>query len=90
MAGAFISSIGLSLSGWHHAAESAFGIGVFFWVTVGTLILGRLFTGAPLPGALKPSLAILVSRQRQAGSPGSSSQAAIWTPSSMSFSASCS
>lgn len=70
VAGAFISSIGLSLSGWHHAAESAFGIGVFFWLTVGTLIFGRLFTGAPLPDTLKPSLAVLVSPLVQNASAG--------------------
>jgi tellurite resistance protein TehA-like permease len=34
---------------------------VFFWLTIGTLIFGRLFTGWPLPDALKPSLSVLVS-----------------------------
>ena len=67
VAGAFIASIGLSLSGWHHAAQSAFGIGVFFWLTIGTLIFGRLFTGAPLPDALKPTLSVLVSPPATAG-----------------------
>jgi tellurite resistance protein len=61
VAGAFIASIGLSLSGWPHAAQTAFGVGVFFWLTIGTLIFGRLFTGWPLPDALKPSLSVLVS-----------------------------
>ena len=61
VAGAFIASIGLSASGWHHAAQSAFGIGVFFWLTIGTLIFNRLFIGDPLPEATKPSLSVLVS-----------------------------
>jgi len=67
VAGAFIASIGLSLSGWHEAAEAAFGIGVFFWLTIGTLIFGRLFTGAPLPDAIKPALSVLVSPPATAG-----------------------
>ncbi len=67
VAGAFIASIGLSLSGWHHAAQSAFGAGVFFWLTMGALIFGRLFTGAPLPDALKPTLSVLVSPPATAG-----------------------
>jgi tellurite resistance protein len=66
-AGGFICSIGLSFSGWHQAAESAFGIGVFFWLIIGTLIFSRLFTGAPLPDAVKPSLAVLVSPPATAG-----------------------
>jgi tellurite resistance protein len=67
VAGAFIASIGLSLSGWQHAAQSAFGIGAFFWLTIGTMIFGRLFTGAPLPDALKPTLSVLVSPPATAG-----------------------
>jgi tellurite resistance protein len=66
VAGAFIASIGLSFSGWHHASESAFGIGVFFWLIIGALIFGRLF-GAPLPDALKPTLSVLVSAPATAG-----------------------
>jgi tellurite resistance protein len=61
VAGGFIASIGLSVSGWHQAAQSAFGVGVFFWLTIGTLIVNRLFTGQPLPDATKPSMAVLVS-----------------------------
>ncbi len=67
VAGAFIASIGLTLSGWHQAGEAAFGIGVFFWLTIGTLIFTRLFTGTPLPDALKPSLAVLVAPPATAG-----------------------
>lgn len=66
VAGAFIASIGLSLSGWHHAAQGAFGIGVFFWLTIGTLIVSRLFSG-PLPDALKTTLSVLVSPPATAG-----------------------
>ncbi|MFF4227520.1 TDT family transporter [Streptomyces sp. NPDC001820] len=67
VAGAFISSIGLSSSGWHQAAESAFGVGLLFWLIIGTLIFGRLFTGAPLPPILKPAMSVLVSPPATAG-----------------------
>jgi tellurite resistance protein len=67
VAGAFIASIGLSFSGWHHAAQSAFGVGVFFWLVIGTLIFGRLFTGTPLPAPIRPALSVLVSPPAVAG-----------------------
>jgi tellurite resistance protein len=66
-AGGFVCSLGLSLSGWHEAAESAFGVGLFFWLIIGTLIFSRLFTAEPLPDAAKPSLAVLVSPPATAG-----------------------
>ena len=66
-AGGFVCSIGLSLSGWHQASESAFGVGLFFWLVIGTLIFSRLFTFEPLPDAVKPSLAVLVSPPTTAG-----------------------
>jgi tellurite resistance protein len=66
-AGGFVSSIGLSLSDWHQAAKSAFGVGLFCWLIVGSLIFRRLCTGPPLPDALKPSLAVLASPPATAG-----------------------
>jgi tellurite resistance protein len=67
VAGAFIASIGLSACGWHQAARSAFGIGIFFWLVIGTLIFSRLFAGPPLPDLVKPSLSLLVSPPATAG-----------------------
>jgi tellurite resistance protein len=67
VAGAFIASIGFSVCGWHRAAMGAFGVGVFFWLTIGTLIFNRLFTGDPLPDETKPSLSVLVSPPATAG-----------------------
>lgn len=67
VAGAFISSVGLSTSGWHQAAEDAFGIGAFFWLVIGGLVFGRLFLGPPLPDPLKPLLSVLVSAPATAG-----------------------
>jgi tellurite resistance protein len=66
-AGGFVCSIGLSLSGWHEASESAFGVGLFFWLVIGTLIFSRLFTVEPPPDAVKPSLAVLLSPPATAG-----------------------
>lgn len=67
VAGPFIASIGLSFNGWHHAALGAFGIGLFFWLAIGTLIFNRLFTGASLPDRVKPTLAVLLSAPATAG-----------------------
>jgi tellurite resistance protein len=67
VAGAFISSVALSTSGWHEAAEAAFGIGAFFWLVIGAIVFGRLFIGPPLPDLLKPLLSVLVSAPATAG-----------------------
>ena len=67
VAGPFIASIGLSTCGWHQAARSALGIGVFFWFVIGSLIFSRLFAGPRLPEALRPSLSLLVSPPATAG-----------------------
>ncbi|GGF37428.1 TDT family transporter [Subtercola lobariae] len=60
VAGAFIASIGLSSVGAHEAAIAAFGVGVFFWLVVGTIVTGRLMTRSQLPDAVKPTLAVLL------------------------------
>ena len=49
------------------AARRPVGVGVFFWLVIGTLIFGRLFTGAPLPAPIRPSLSVLVSPPAVAG-----------------------
>jgi tellurite resistance protein len=67
VAGPFIASIGLSTCGWHQAARSALGIGVFFWFVIGSLIFSRLFAGPRLPETLRPSLSLLVSPPATAG-----------------------
>jgi tellurite resistance protein len=67
VAGPFVASIGLGLSGWRHAAEGAFGVGVFLWLIIGGLIFNRLFTGTPLPDSVKPSFSVLVSAPATGG-----------------------
>ncbi|WP_162237835.1 MULTISPECIES: TDT family transporter [unclassified Microbacterium] len=60
VAGSFIASIGFTSVAQHEAAIAAIGIGVFFWLVIGTIVMARLVTGAPLPPASRPALAILV------------------------------
>ncbi len=60
VAGAFIASIGLSSVNAHEAAVAAFGVGVFFWLVVGTIVTARLMTRAALPDAVKLTLAVLL------------------------------
>ncbi|CAN5583473.1 dicarboxylate transporter/tellurite-resistance protein TehA [soil metagenome] len=67
VAGAFIASIGLSFCGWPHAAMASFGVGIFFWLAIGTLIFNRLFTGPALPDSVKPTLSVLLSAPATAG-----------------------
>jgi tellurite resistance protein len=67
VAGPFLASIGLTSAGLTTAAWAAFGVGAFFWVAIGTLILSRLITGAPLPVKSQPSVSILMSPPAAAG-----------------------
>jgi tellurite resistance protein len=67
VAGPFVASIGLGLSGWPHAAPGAFGIVVSLWLIIGSLVFNRLFTGTPLPDPVKPSLAVLLSAPTTGG-----------------------
>jgi len=60
IAGSFIASIGLSRVGAQPAAIAAFGVGIFFWLVVGTVIFGRLITGARYPTELVPTMAVLL------------------------------
>jgi tellurite resistance protein len=60
VAGSFIASIGLSSIGAHPAAIAAFGVGIFFWLVIGTIVTGRLITGARYPLPLVPTMAVLL------------------------------
>lgn len=60
VAGSFIASIGLSSVDAHPAAIAAFGVGVFFWLVIGTIVTGRLITGARYPALLVPTMAVLL------------------------------
>ncbi|MCY1136625.1 transporter [Actinoplanes sp. Pm04-4] len=56
------ATVGLPEVGW-----AAFGVGVFFWVVVTTLILLRIIVRPALPDALTPTLAILLAPPPVAG-----------------------
>jgi tellurite resistance protein len=58
--GPFIACISLQANGWHSLAQGAFAVGVFFWMMVGTLIVGRLMTEQRLSDARFPTLAVLM------------------------------
>jgi tellurite resistance protein len=60
VAAAFVGSIGLSSVGSRDGAIAAFGIGVFFWLVVGTIVTGRLITTGALPQILTPTLSVLL------------------------------
>jgi len=56
VAGSFVASIGFSSIHAHDAAIATFGVGVFFWLVVGTVVTVRLMTGGALAPAAKTGL----------------------------------
>ncbi len=58
--GPFIGCISLQANGWHALAQSLFTVGVYFGVTFGSLIVGRLMTEQRLTDARFPTLAVLM------------------------------
>jgi tellurite resistance protein len=56
VAGPFIASIGLSSVGLGELALYAFGAGLFFWLTVGTVVMYSYIAGGGLSGSLTPAL----------------------------------
>lgn len=60
IAGPFIASISLQANGWHTLAQGMFAIGTYFWITFGTLIIGRLMTERRLSDARFPTLVTLM------------------------------
>ena len=58
--GPFIASISLQANGWHALAQGLFTVGVYFAVTFGSLIVGRLMTEQRLTDARFPTLAVLM------------------------------
>ena len=56
VAGPFVSSIGFSALDAHQAALAAFGVGMFFWLVLGSVVTVRLMTAGELPATAKPAL----------------------------------
>ncbi|CAN5414912.1 hypothetical protein BH09ACT1_BH09ACT1_09430 [soil metagenome] len=67
VAGPFIASIGLTTVGLHEAALVIFGAGIFFWLTFGTIVMGRQITGSPLPASVAPALSAFLAAPASAG-----------------------
>jgi tellurite resistance protein len=68
VAGGLIASAVASQFGWYGLARLMIGYGLFGWVVLGSVILLRLFTAAPLPDGLSSTMAILLAPPVVAGS----------------------
>jgi tellurite resistance protein len=60
VAGPFIAGIGLTSVHAPGAARSALGVGVFFWLVVGSVVTARLIGRGTLPQPAIPSLSLLL------------------------------
>ncbi|MEV8047134.1 TDT family transporter [Streptomyces griseoluteus] len=60
VAGGFVAAASAGVVGQFQVARLMFGLGFICWVILGSMILGRLFFGPPLPPPLVPTLAIEV------------------------------
>jgi tellurite resistance protein len=60
VAGGFVASAAAGLVGQRGLAEMLFGLGLVSWIVLGSIVLGRLLLGPPLPAALTPTIAIEV------------------------------
>lgn len=58
VAGGLVSGIVAAALGWREVAQMAFGAGVLSWLAIESVLLHRLYTGATLPPALRPTLGI--------------------------------
>jgi tellurite resistance protein len=58
VAGSFVSAIVVSALGYPDWGQLAFGAGLFSWIAIESVLLHRLYTGAVLPAALRPTLGL--------------------------------
>ncbi|HEY4200574.1 MAG TPA: dicarboxylate transporter/tellurite-resistance protein TehA [Devosiaceae bacterium] len=58
VAGGFVTGNVAAALGWPQMAELAFGAAFFTWMVIESVLLHRLYTAAPLPPALRPTLGI--------------------------------
>lgn len=58
VAGNFVSAIAASALGYNDLGILLFGAGVFSWFAIESVLLHRLYTAAPLPPAIRPTLGI--------------------------------
>jgi tellurite resistance protein len=58
VAGAFVTATAAATLGYPDLGQLAFGAGLFSWLAIESVLLQRLYTAAPLPPALRPTLGI--------------------------------
>ena len=58
VAGAFVTATAAAGLGYPDWGQLAFGAGLFSWLAIESVLLHRLYTAAPLPPALRPTLGI--------------------------------
>jgi tellurite resistance protein len=58
VAGGFVTGTVVSALGWQEWGQLAFGAGFFSWLAIESVLLHRLYTGAPLAPGLRPTLGI--------------------------------
>lgn len=58
VAGGFVSGTVAAALGWPDWGQLLFGAGFFAWLAIESVLLQRLYTGEPLPPALRPTLGI--------------------------------
>lgn len=58
VAGAFVTATAAGQLGYQDWGQLAFGAGLFSWLAIESVLLQRLYTGAVLPPALRPTLGI--------------------------------
>jgi tellurite resistance protein len=68
VAGGLLAANGAATLGFRSLGELMFGYGMVCWLVLGSIVLGRLFLGPPLPTVLLPTLAIEVAPPAVAGS----------------------
>jgi tellurite resistance protein len=58
VAGGFVTATVASALGYHDWGQLAFGVGLFSWLAIESVLLHRLYTVTSLPPALRPTLGI--------------------------------
>jgi tellurite resistance protein len=58
VAGGFVTASAAMMFGFADLAQLAFGAGLFGWFAIESVIIHRLYTAAPMPPALRPTLGI--------------------------------
>ncbi len=60
VAGGLVASAGAAMVDQQRLAQLMLGLGIFSWIILGSMILGRLIFRPPIPDALAPTMAIEV------------------------------